>query len=237
MLRIPREASLVIQYVLDELLPPRLRDSWLLMKLPIWLMFRREHLELKDFKDRAFGMTDQEFANAYKGAGTVNFQGDTDLNKKCTNEILKSIRGKSVLDAGCGRGYLAGRLASIAKTTGVDLGITDEVRHKYPNVDFQEGRLEALPFEDAEFDTVVCTHTLEHVQDLPLALQELRRVTRHRLIVVVPRQRPYKYTFSLHIHFFPYKWSLESQFGSKPNTRICQLGDWYYQEDLTPVEP
>ena len=53
--------------------------------------------------------------------------------------------------------------------------------------------------------------------------------------MVVPRQRPYKYTFSLHTQFFPYRWSLRAALGSRAGSRITYLGDWfYYEPDPTP---
>jgi hypothetical protein len=42
-----------------------------------------------------------------------------------------------------------------------------------------------------------------HVQDAHAALEELRCVAKRRLIVVLPKQRPYRYTFDLHLRFFP----------------------------------
>jgi ubiquinone/menaquinone biosynthesis C-methylase UbiE len=101
-----------------------------------------------------------------------------------------------------------------------------------------EASIERLPFDDGQFDTVVCTHTLEHVQHLQRAVDELRRVARRRLIVVVPRQRPYRYTFSLHVNFFPYAWSLTGQLGHAPGAVIKNLGDWFYLEDVAqPSDP
>jgi ubiquinone/menaquinone biosynthesis C-methylase UbiE len=92
-----------------------------------------------------------------------------------------------------------------------------------------------LPFAPCAFDTVICTHTLEHVQNLTAAIDELRRVTRRRLIIVVPRQRPYRYTFDLHLHFFPYKHSLLTHLTPVPDIADRMVrdldGDWYYQED------
>ena len=35
-------------------------------------------------------------------------------------------------------------------------------------------------------------------------LSELRRVARRRLILVVPQEREYRFTFNPHLHFFPY---------------------------------
>ena len=81
---------------------------------------------------------------------------------------------------------------------------------------------------------LVSTHTLERVLNIKKAISELRRVTRKRLIIVVPKQRAYKYTFDLHVHFFPYKWSLLAYMTEATGSRDIRLlgGDWYYQEDL-----
>jgi ubiquinone/menaquinone biosynthesis C-methylase UbiE len=102
-----------------------------------------------------------------------------------------------------------------------------------PDVAFREGAAEALPFADDAFDTVVCTHMLEHVQDLPRAIAELRRVASRRLVVVVPAQRPYRYTFDLHLHFFPYPSTLLAAMGpARRNSCRNVGGDLFYVEDL-----
>lgn len=59
-----------------------------------------------------------------------------------------------------------------------------------------------LPYGNRVFDTVVCAHTLEHMKDYKKALAELRRVCSRRLMMIVPKQREYQYTFDLHLHFF-----------------------------------
>ena len=51
---------------------------------------------------------------------------------------------------------------------------------------------------------MVCTHVLEHILEFRQALSELRRVARRRLIIVVPQEREYRFTFNPHLHFFPY---------------------------------
>lgn len=67
---------------------------------------------------------------------------------------------------------------------------------------FVKGSLEKIPFPNAHFDTVICSHVLENVPNLDVVLSELLRVTRRRLLIVLPRQRKYRYVTDLHIRFF-----------------------------------
>ena len=39
-------------------------------------------------------------------------------------------------------------------------------------------RIETLPFDDGAFDTVICTHVIEHVLEYRQAIAELRRIAR-----------------------------------------------------------
>jgi len=206
------------------------------MSLPMRAFSRDDAAEFMDFKNRAFELTSGEFAAIYARIMAItDLQRETDLNKRCINAIAESMIGSSVLEVGCGAGYLAGIIAEQHSVTACDIVLSPEIFDRYPKVTFGEANIEALPYDDRSFDTVVCTHTLEHVQHLQQAIAELRRVTRRRLIVVVPKERPYLYTFNLHIHFFPYRWSLQSVFGSIPNAVIRNLGDWFYAEDRTQV--
>jgi len=43
-----------------------------------------------------------------------------------------------------------------------------------------------LPFGDNEFETVLCSHTIEHVEDADAFYAELRRVGRHVTLVLPP---------------------------------------------------
>jgi ubiquinone/menaquinone biosynthesis C-methylase UbiE len=184
-------------------------------------------------------MTPAEFTEVY--ASTVDLQqvqGCTDLNARSVRAILDHVVGDSVLDAGCGRGYLVERLATVAPTVvGCDI-VLDRELLPAEGVSYREGSVEQLPFGDGEFDTVVSTHTLEHVQRIDLALAELRRVTRHRLIIVVPRERPYRYSFNLHLHFFPYPWNWQAVAGVPSDATLTDVdGDWFYVEDVLATAP
>ena len=233
-MKVSRRFSLAVQYILDELVPPVVRDSRWFMRLPMRFVVKDATDDFMTFKDSVFGMDTESFSALYERTAHVQqLQGETDLNQRCTDEILRSLADGTILEVGCGRGYLAGLMAAQGHAvTGFDIAVADEVRDRHRAVTFITGNLEALPFPDASFDVVVTTHTLEHVQNMSLAITELRRVARRQLIIVVPRQRPYRYTFSLHTQFFPYEWSLHSAFGYRKNAVIKRLGDWFYIETL-----
>lgn len=230
-MRVNRNFSVFVQYILDEWVPPRIRDSRLFMYIPMKIVLKDGANDFMHFKNWFYSASSKEIGALYtKTAHVQELQGETDLNQQCINEILKTISGKNVLEVGCGRGYLANVISKHHKVTASDIVIAKGLEKKYPSIKFVAGDIEKLPFKDNEFDTVISTHTLEHTKDLHQAITELRRVARKELIIVVPRQRPYKYTFSLHTQFFPYEWSLVNAFGYRKEVTIKKLGDWFYYE-------
>lgn len=233
-MRISRNATRHIHYILDQLLPPRVRDSRLCMYPLFWILFGKKAGLFMDFKDRASGMDQERLRQVYAQTAACHMNRKTDLTQECVKRIEQNISGQTVLDIACGRGYLAKRLSREYQVTAADMIVDPKAVHDYPQVTFRQAELTDLPFADQEFDTVVCTHTLEHIPDIGQAVNELRRVAKERLIVVLPRQRPYKYTFDLHVHFFPYVWSVELLLGQHGPSRESTLvgGDWLFMEKL-----
>lgn len=234
-----RDLTLRIHAIFDQWLPPVLRDQRWFMGPFLRVLYKHRTRDYLDFKDKAFAMDEGEFRDTYRRVNDVMFDRETDLNRACVARILKEVRGPKVLEVGCGQGYLTKLLAKEYEVSAADIVIGDELRAALPDVAFQECNIEALPFADRAFDTVVCTHTLEHVRNLGAALDELRRVAR-RVIIVVPRQRPYQYTFDMHLSYFPYEWSLLFAF-APTGAYVCEDigGDWFYMEDRlgTGAEP
>ena len=88
---------------------------------------------------------------------------------------------KRVLDVATGTGAVALALVESGHTVvGIDQSaeMLAVARARLPEVAFHEGRAEALPFADAEFDALTFTYLLRYVDDVPATLRELARVVR-----------------------------------------------------------
>ena len=232
-----RSVSIFLNRLLDDFAPPIIRDSrWFYLPLLRLGMGAQNARIIDGFKDQASGMSEKEFADLYTKADSP--KRETDLNGKCAQRLLAETAGKTVLEVGCGKGWLAGKLAQKNKVTAVDIIIKEETR-RCPDVGFQQANAESLPFPDKSFDVVVVAHTLEHVRNFGKTASELRRVCRERLIVVVPCQRPYNYTPDLHLHFFPYPHSLVNALYPQPGACKCEKegGDLYYTEWQSEAAP
>jgi demethylmenaquinone methyltransferase / 2-methoxy-6-polyprenyl-1,4-benzoquinol methylase len=90
-------------------------------------------------------------------------------------------RGDRTLDACCGTGDLAIEArAHGADVIGLDFSarMLERARQKAPGLEFVEGDLLALPFEDASFDSATVGFGVRNVDDLAAGIDELRRVLR-----------------------------------------------------------
>ncbi len=94
-------------------------------------------------------------------------------------------QGKTVLDLGCGGGFMSEELARRGATViGVDPAAAalqaarEHAQQSKQSIDYRHGAGESLPLEAASVDLVVCVDVLEHVTDLPRTLDEIRRVLR-----------------------------------------------------------
>jgi SAM-dependent methyltransferase len=84
----------------------------------------------------------------------------------------------SLLDVGCDEAPLK-KLLPECTYTGVDIGGS-------PDIQLNLEESESLPFKDGQFDCVVCTDVLEHLDNLHKVFNELLRVSNRCVIVSLP---------------------------------------------------
>lgn len=143
--------------------------------------------------------TMSEFDNTYKlfqdkfPNGGLGVYSNYDWNRLFIAYQL--VRGKSVLDVGIGNGAFSNILIEskrFDKVVGIDIRKNSKLIMPKENYSFYEMSVVNLKFQDNQFDTVVAMEVLEHleVQDFPVALKELRRVTKNRLMTTVPYNEP-----------------------------------------------
>ena len=91
--------------------------------------------------------------------------------------------GDRVLDAACGTGDLAvaDARAGAAGVVGLDFSgaMLARARRKAPELEWVQGDLLKMPFEEGSFDAVTIGFGIRNVSELERALRELRRVLRH----------------------------------------------------------
>jgi len=101
--------------------------------------------------------------------------------------------GQDVLEAGCGEGYGADLIASVARrvvAVDYDSATVAHVRDRYPRVEVLAGNLADLPLPDASVDVVVNFQVIEHLWDQPQFITECLRVLRSggRLLMSTPNR-------------------------------------------------
>lgn len=101
---------------------------------------------------------------------------------KVLRALVGDVRGKKILDLGCGTGRHSIDLAKAgAFVTGVDFSeeMLAVARDKAAGLEarFVEGNLESVPLQET-FDVVVCSLVLNHVENLLPCLLEMSRLLR-----------------------------------------------------------
>jgi 2-polyprenyl-3-methyl-5-hydroxy-6-metoxy-1,4-benzoquinol methylase len=97
-------------------------------------------------------------------------------------EAVVATQPRRVLEVGCGMGAFAERLArqTSAEVLATDLSPRMVELARERGLDARVADVQALPFDDGEFDCVVANAMLYHVEDLDRALSELARILEPR---------------------------------------------------------
>jgi SAM-dependent methyltransferase len=133
------------------------------------------------------------------------------MNKfETIREAVRKIRAQlerpiELLDVGCRDCVLKPYVAEFGRYAGVDL-----FQNEKGTVDFVTDVSRGLPLESGQFDVVVALDLLEHLDNLQSGLDELLRVSRKHIIVLLPNMAhiSYRMTF-LRRGFLNEKYSLK----------------------------
>lgn len=111
-----------------------------------------------------------------------------------TYQIMKALSHlefTSLLDVGGAEGYKAALARSIfnASVRSADQSVEACARAKEIfDINGDPVDIHQLPYNDNEFDVILCSETLEHVRDIQKATSELIRVCSKAVVITVPRE-------------------------------------------------
>jgi SAM-dependent methyltransferase len=107
--------------------------------------------------------------------------------RSLVHAALDAQPGDRVLDVGCGPGFyvkeLLERVGPNGSVVGIDrsadmLAVAAKRVEGKANVELREGAATALPVADESFDRALSVQVFEYIEDVPAALQAVRRVLR-----------------------------------------------------------
>jgi ubiquinone/menaquinone biosynthesis C-methylase UbiE len=125
--------------------------------------------------------------NAYRGSDVVK-------RRLVTLEAVAPRVGETIVDVGCGPGYLTVELSRAVGDAGQVIGVDPSADMRraaasecqsFPNVRILDSTAAELPLDDASADRAASLQVFEYLGDIPGALVEIRRVLRPggRLVV------------------------------------------------------
>src|SRR5690606_19365932 len=108
-----RQLTNSLRFLLDECLPPLLRDNKYFMYPLFWLAYGGRNIaETKEFKSRVQSFSAEPYRDFYANLNSISRLRATDLNEACIKAVLDSlVTGvASLLGVGCGSAHLLQRI-------------------------------------------------------------------------------------------------------------------------------
>ena len=133
--------------------------------------------------------------------------------------------GSKVLDIGCGDGFLGALLNDKRNcdVTGLDISEVALNKAKEKGLKTVLANIEEpLPFEDNSFDYVIGSEVIEHIPYSEQLLAEMRRVSKHSILLSIPNTAYWKYRLQLLGGRFPKQWVFEPY----EHLRFWSIGDF-----------
>lgn len=142
------------------------------------------------------------FYNGYKageyGTHTRTYEQEGRLGAILS--LLNLRETGSILDIGCGVGWLTRQYAREAQDQVIGIDFSEQsiavardmaMKEGLNNLEFQVMDAEELQFENDQFDCIICSEVLEHLLHPEKALNEMHRVLKHTGQIVVTTPNPW----------------------------------------------
>jgi ubiquinone/menaquinone biosynthesis C-methylase UbiE len=153
---------------------------------------------------------------------------------KIINKIVK--KEVSILDVGCLTGHFNRTFGKLLKKkyfyTGIDpwqihINAAKKIWKKSKNSKFKLGWAQKIPFENSNFDVVICSNVLTHIPEIKKPLSEMIRTTKKYLILRTPvHEKSYRIQLVLNSKWFKFtNVKPKDEFDKKGNPRVYEYYD------------
>ena len=141
---------------------------------------------------------------------------------------LSLLPGKisSVLDVGCGEGYLCSRFKKKGINTIAGIDISKKrikyAKKRFKEIEFKIGNLYDLLFNDNSYDLVSLVEVLEHAENIDKALNEVKRISKEYVLITVPSKQKIEEKLCSHCLKTFYPDGHLNSFSKDSLTNICK---------------
>jgi len=108
-----------------------------------------------------------------------------DLLSQLQNKTGVGHTFEKILDIGCCLGTTLKALEKYGKCVGVDVQLAGKELHPDLDIRVHDLNSERLPFDDCEFDLVICTEVIEHTFYPKSILKEIKRVLKESGFAII----------------------------------------------------
>lgn len=128
---------------------------------------------------KAYNVMARTYHNERTSQKTGSYFYNECIEMPTTLSLFGSIKGKRILDVGCGTGIYARELLKRgAIVHGIDQSeaMLDIAREYAPRASFKQGTAYPLPYPSKHFDMVLSALVIDHIDDLTQLFKEIHRV-------------------------------------------------------------